>query len=232
MPCEHYKDALIEAAATGGVPRGELRAHLGACAFCRTAFAEEQSLVAAIDSGLRTTGNAEVPPSLLPRVRAALDEVATSRRGWTANWLALGAVAALVAVIFGAYSVRRRSSLENPVSTAVNTSTTNAVRPSPPSEIPNSEPFASGSAVPHVRAAIKQNPAVHETLASNNPLPEVLIPRDQEVLLAHYAQEWSRRKRAPLIAESADDATLALLEVAPIQIAQLDVKLMAEEKSQ
>jgi hypothetical protein len=232
MPCEHYKDALIEATATGADPQGELRAHLAACDDCRATLEQEQFLFTAIDSGLRTTANAEVPPSLLPRVRAALDEVTTSGRGWTANWLALGAVAALVVVIFGAYSIRRRSSLENPVSTAVNTSTTKAVPPSPPSQIPNSEPSASGSSVPHLRTAFNKNPAPQETLANRSPLPEVLIPRDQEVLLAHYAQEWSRRKRAPFLAESADDAPLAPLQVAPIQIAQLDVKLMAEEKSQ
>jgi len=43
MPCEHYQNALIEAAA-GFEPKGELRAHLAACAACRTAFAQEQSL--------------------------------------------------------------------------------------------------------------------------------------------------------------------------------------------
>ena len=231
MPCEHYKDALIEAAATGAGPQGELRAHLAACAPCRAAFEQEQSLFTAIDSGLRTSANDEVPPSLLPRVRAALDEVATSRRGWTANWLALGAVAALVVVIFGAYSVRRRSSLENRASTAVNASTKKAIPPSPPSQIPNSEPLTNRSSAPQVRTAFHKNSGPQETLA-RSPLPEVLIPRDQEVLLAHYAQEWSRRKRAPLVAKGADDEALAPLQVAPIQIAQLDVKLLAEEKSQ
>ncbi len=232
MPCEHYKDALIEAAATGVGPQGALRAHLAACDSCRVAFEQEQSLFTAIDSGLRATASDEVPLSLLPRARAALDEVATSRGGWTANWLALGAVAALVVVMFGAYSVRRRSSLENPVPTAANTSTTKAIPPSPPSQIPNSEPLANRSSAPHIRTAFNKNPVREETLARSSPLPGVLIPQDQEVLLAHYAQEWSRRKRAPLVAESADDQTLAPLQVAPIQIAQLDVKLLAEEKSQ
>ncbi len=231
MSCEDYKDALIEAAATGAGPQGELRAHLASCASCRRAFEQEQSLFTAIDSGLRTIVNDELPLSLLPRVRVALDEVATSRRDWTANWLALGAVAALVVVIFGAYSIRRRSSLENPASTAVNTSTTKAIPPSPPSQIPNSKPLANRSSAPQVRTAFHKNPGPQETLA-RSPLPEVLIPRDQEVLLAHYAQEWSRRKRAPFLAESADDAPLAPLQVAPIQIAQLDVKLLAEGKSQ
>src|SRR5256884_9244256 len=35
MLCEHYKDALIEAAASGAAPSGELREHLAECASCR-----------------------------------------------------------------------------------------------------------------------------------------------------------------------------------------------------
>ena len=67
MPCQHYKDALIEVAASGSAPQGELRVHLDECASCRAAFAEEQSFFAAIDSGVRAAANIDVPPSLLPR---------------------------------------------------------------------------------------------------------------------------------------------------------------------
>ncbi len=241
MPCENYKDALTEAAASGADPANALasnakiaalRAHFESCASCRTAFAEEQALFISIDAGLHATANAEVPASLLPRVRAALGEAATPRRGWSANWLALGAVAATVVAIFAAYSVRRGSSFENPVSTAANTSTTKGVLPSPLGQILNPEPFASRSSAPHVRKVFSKNHASPETLASRNSLPQVLVPRDQEMLLVHYAGEWGRRKRAPLVAERAAEISLAPLEVAPIQIDQLDVKLLAEEKSQ
>ena len=72
MLCEHYKEALIEAAASGAEPHGDLRAHLDGCAGCRAAFEQEQALFASIDGGLRVTANADVPASLLPRVRARL----------------------------------------------------------------------------------------------------------------------------------------------------------------
>ncbi len=70
MLCKHYKVALIEAAASSAQPQGDLRAHLEACASCRAAFEQEQSLFASIDAGLHVAANAEVPASLLPRVRA------------------------------------------------------------------------------------------------------------------------------------------------------------------
>jgi hypothetical protein len=69
-------------------------------------------------------------------------------------------------------------------------------------------------------------------LAASNPEPEVLVPRDQEVLLARYAEQWRGRKRAPLLAENYGESNLEPLQIAPIQIAQLDVKLMSEEQGQ
>ena len=64
-------------------------------------------------------------------------------------------------------------------------------------------------------------------------MPEVLVPRDQDILLAEYAEQWRLHKRGPLLLAQNSDATiLAPLQVAPIQIAELDVKLLADEKSQ
>ena len=80
MPCENYREALTEAAAADAVPSGELRSHLDACASCRVAFTEEQQLFAAIDTGVRASANAEVPASLLPRVRVQLNEQSVPER--------------------------------------------------------------------------------------------------------------------------------------------------------
>ena len=82
MPCKHHKDALIEAAASGAQPQGDLRAHLDVCAPCRAAFEQERSVFASIDSSLHITANADVPHSLLPRVRARLDEAAEPQSRW------------------------------------------------------------------------------------------------------------------------------------------------------
>lgn len=100
MPCEPYQNALIEAAASGTVPQGELRAHLAACAACRTDLAQEQSLFSSMDQGLRAAANAEVPASLLPRVRARLAEEAAPRRMWTQPLIFAGASVALAFAIF------------------------------------------------------------------------------------------------------------------------------------
>ena len=122
MPCQHHKEALIEAAAGNLQPQGELRAHLDACTTCRAAFEQEQSLFASIDAGLHVAANAEVPASLLPRVRARLDEASAPRRIWAANWLVLASAAAIIVALFVARAVWRPNIVRKPVETAGKTS--------------------------------------------------------------------------------------------------------------
>jgi hypothetical protein len=232
MSCESYKEALIQSATLGIESQSELRAHLAACASCRSAYAEEQSLFASIDAGLHKNANAEVPASLLPRVRARLDEEATIHRSWLLNWRSLAGAAAIVAVFFAAHTVWRTSVKQQPVEMATKTNP-----PSPVDSLPQDHNSIAGAtpeqnSVSQPRTSIVRNLVPHATLAARNPEPEVLVPPDQEVVLARYAEQWRQRKHAPLVVENSDQTILAPLQVTPIQIAQLDVKLLAEEKSQ
>jgi hypothetical protein len=61
---------------------------------------------------------------------------------------------------------------------------------------------------------------------------DVLVPRDQEVLLARYSEQWRSRKTKTVLAEVSGETTLEPLQLAPIQIDQLDVKLLAEGQTQ
>jgi hypothetical protein len=230
MPCEHYEDALIEAAATGAPPQGELRAHLNGCASCRAAFEQEQSLFAAIDSGLRISANSEVPASLLPRVRAHLDEEAGVHRGWFTNWLVLAGAAVVVIALF-VFSALWRTNVGQPTgqSTANNvTSPPIAARPPRPLA---AQPSPGGNLPSRPHAARPTGSTPPGTSAGRSAMPEVLVPRDQELLLTSYAQRWLVRKRPPLAASGGNETAVAILEVAPIQIAQLDVKLLTEDGS-
>jgi hypothetical protein len=226
MPFEHHKDALVEAAATGVEPQGELRIHLEACDSCRAAFAEEQALFASIDAGLQATVNAEVPVSLLPRVRARLDERGTPERSWIINRFVLASAAIVIIVFFTARAVRNTSVGHEPVETSVKT----IVPPHP--QVPVvAQPTEKHYLPPGQFAAVKNHPAP-ETPVRKKAEPEVLVPRDQEILLAEYATQWNLRKRGPLVGQDSDTSIMALLQVAPIQIDELGVKLLAEEKQQ
>jgi hypothetical protein len=227
MPCQHYKDALIEAAASGVSPQGGLRVHLDACAACRATFEREQSLFASIDAGLRVTANAEMPASLLPRVRARLDEESAPHRVWRLNWFVLASAAVMVVAFIAAHTLWRPSITEKPVETA------GKVDAKPPqNQNPSLAPSVQNNSPSQRQLAVGKNSPVPETLVRGKALPEVLVPRDQEVLLAEYAEEWRLYKRAPLIAQGFDATVLELLQVAQIQIDELDVKLLADDKSQ
>jgi hypothetical protein len=233
MPCQHHKDALIEAAASGVEPQGELRGHLAGCAECRATFEQERSLFASIDSGLRVAANAEGSVSLLPRVRARLDveSVVPSRR-WAGNWLVLASAAVIVAGIFVARVAWRPVVRENPSIDSREKSSSAPAPRSPQVDAHNSERIAKNNPAPAQQTLVAQNSPKAGMTSSRHSGPEVLVPKDQEVLLAEYAEQWRQRKHAPLLAQDSDATILAPLQVAQIQIAELDVKPLAEEKSQ
>jgi hypothetical protein len=232
MPCEHYKNALIEAAANGAQPQGDLRGHLDACASCRATFEQEQSLFASIDAGLHFAASAEVPASLLPRVRARLDEAAVPRSAWVTYWFALASAALVVVAFFAARVVWRTNVIQKPVETAEKTIV--PPRVTPPAQKQNSAglPPVEKNSVSQPQLATAKIPLAPETLVSGKTMPEVLVPRDQEVLLAEYAEQWRFHKHAPLLAQDSDATIVAPLQVAQIQIPELDVKLLADQKSQ
>lgn len=228
MPCEHYKTALIEVGATGAAAQGELRAHLSECASCRVTLNEEQSLFAAIDSGLHAGANAGVPPSLLPRVRAALGRVTIAPR-WSSSWFALVGAAVAAAAFF--LAVTKNNPQRTPANLVAN-------RTPAPQILPSSQGASSPAlskernSVPRTPVATAGNSGQAAELASQKPTPEILVPRDQELLLVSYAQEWGSRKRAPAVAGEVVQTAMVPLEVAPIQITELDVKPLADGDSQ
>jgi hypothetical protein len=232
MPCKHYKEALIEAAASGFQPQGDLRAHVNACDSCRAAFEQEQSLFSSIDAGLQVTANAEMPPSLLPRVRARLQQESALSRSWLTNWLVLASAAGVLVTLSAVHAVWRTNVVQKPVETAGKTIVPPRVTLPAQKQNPAVLPPMKKNSVSQLHLAIAKNSRAHETLIRRKTMPEVLVPRDQEVLLAEYAEQWRFHKRAPLLAQDSDATILAPLQVAQIQIAELDVKLLADQKSQ
>ena len=229
MPCEHYKDALIDAAASGVAPCEELRAHLAECLPCREAFLNGQSLFAAIDSGLHTVANSEVPPSLFFRVRIALEE--TSRKpAWFSDALVLATAAGIVLAVFATHTIRRTRDGRERANIAVKT----IVRPPKPAasqetmESSDRLTKPSLSTRPFIGRSFRA-PGRGDTVGAS---PQVLVPRDQGALLASYAKQWYGQKHAPLMAGEEASVPLEPLEVSPIQIPQLDVKPLAEQGSQ
>jgi hypothetical protein len=232
MPCKHYKDALIEAAASGAEPEGDLRAHLAGCADCRAAIEQEQSLFTFIDAGLHVAANAEVPASLVPRVRARLEEVSVPRRIWATEWLVLASAAVLVVAFFSARALWPPSVVHQPVESEENPVVPPlAITPSQ-HHAPVFGPTVEKNSARQRHDVVAKLPPWHEAQARGKITPEVLVPRDQEILLTEYAVQWSLHKHPLLLAQEFDATILSPLQVVPIQIDELGVKLLAEENFQ
>ena len=181
MPCEHYKDALIEVAASCSAPHGDLRAHLRECPSCQSAFLEERSLFAAIDSGIHTSANAEVPASLLPRVRVALNEAARPGLRWVRSVVFASASVALASVIF--LVVRPRHAAPDDI--AWLSPGTGASRPVSAVSANPEKSSRESTQVTAVRAGhshTAQNSTQLHSAASSR--PEVLVPPDEREAFA------------------------------------------------
>ena len=224
MPCQHHKNALIEAAASGSHPQGELRAHLDVCLDCRAAFEREQSLFASINTGLHVTANAEVPASLLPRVRARLNEEIAPQRRWIQPMTFAAASVALAFVIFlfawphdASPDRQAKQTPQLPVSET----------PVTDDRHPNS---GSGSQIVSFNRT-----RVHSTLlrpvASSQ--PEVLVPPDEREAFSRFVAVLDERREVALAlvtpAPLTEDESPSL---EPLQINGLEIKPLAGTESE
>jgi len=102
MPCEKYKEALVEAAASGAALPNALREHVQACEHCAAMLAGERALFAAVDVGLHKAANAKVRPSFVPNVQTTLATETVPTRNPIPAWglvCATGALALAVAFL-------------------------------------------------------------------------------------------------------------------------------------
>jgi hypothetical protein len=220
MLCQNYKDALIEAAASGSEPQGDLSSHLAGCADCRAGFEQEQALFASIGAGLQVVANSDVPASLLPRVRARLGEAGGLQRRWFHPWVFATASVALALAIF--LSARPHRTIpdsqanEAPQSLVSHTSLTKAGNQN-----------SSASAQVTSSAVNKSQTRVHPTLlrpvASSQ--PEVLVPPDEREAFARFVAVLGERREVALALvtpapQTKDEST----GLEPLQINGLEIK--------
>jgi hypothetical protein len=231
MTCEDYRGALIESAAAGTVSVGAAAAHLADCAACRAAFAEEQSLFASIDAGLCVTANAEIPPSFVPRVRALITEQSVLPRTWAPARMVF-AVAVAASVVILAVQVARHARIDQQRKAPANRElASDVVAPAAPRGVLRS---GSASVSPSI-VEKRRSGATTKTHQKTPPLDiaetEIIVPPDQELILASYAQ-YLRRQGLPVVVVDAPESAFQPLKIELIQIAELDVKPLADNYSQ
>jgi hypothetical protein len=228
MLCEQNKEILIDAVASGEPLPLDLRTHLDSCVSCRTAFDDERRLLAAIDSGLGAAANATVPPSLLPavHVRLAQEDASHVQRSSSVNWVYLAAAA----VVLIALSLPR---LNRDAVKTMHQDAAGSVATSKPRRdfLPRPDQKAGNvvAAVGPCHRCGRSGPAVTRISTPRDGLNiaqmQVLVPPDQELLLADYAralQQRSLRLRTSNLSEpSSLSSPIDLIEVAQVQLLPL-----------
>jgi hypothetical protein len=220
MPCKHYKNALIEAAASGAEPPGDLRAHLAGCADCRVTFEQERSLLASIDAGLQVTANPEVPTSLLPRVRARLDEVDTRQLRWFQPLVfAAASIALALAILLFARpphsnpGIQAKQTPQIPVDEAPGANTAHQ-SPGPGAQIVSANATNSQT---RVRSTLSR------PVASSQ--PEVLVPPDEREAFARFVAVLGERRELALALVTAPPQMKEVPSgLEPFQINGLEIK--------
>lgn len=220
MSCEKYKAALIGAAAIGEDAASDdaslaVRSHSESCRSCAAELAEQRSLLAAIDTSLARTMNAPVPAAMLQRIEARIAQQKPSR-SLNLSWLyAAAALATTAALLLFALSHQHMHKSNSQFTTLAKTAKSSSdhrpetmtaiLQPASPQEIRTDR-------MQHVRTAARAR-------------PEVLVPPDQELLLAAYAQKL--RDQKPVLQASLgglspiEPSTIAATEIRNLEIKPL-----------
>jgi hypothetical protein len=209
MFCESWREPLTDAAISGEQPSRDAASHLSGCGACRSAFAEERQLFAAIDHGLHAAANAEVPASLVPRVRVAIAEQ-PARTAWRIPvWAFAGAALLVIAAL--AYEWSR------PTHSARLPEVTDSTPAAPP------QPKISDPGPRFVVAPPALTPSVQPTTArtvSTRREPEVLVTGEDHANLLRYLNQVRARNvnsAAPQVIVAGDTS------IKPLEIVQLDM---------
>jgi hypothetical protein len=228
MPCENYREALTEAAATDSAPSRELRSHLDVCASCRAALAEEQQLFAAIDTGLRAAANAELPPAFLPRVRVSLENASASQRRLAPFLIFAATSAAIVLMVF--IAARPRQEIKD--------TQARQIFSVPPRENPEISARSEANGTPAIaasshsyRAAPRRN-STPPNSASSTRLEVLVPPEEREAFARFISSQQARAKVVIAVMATAPDEKDALLSVKPLEIAELEVLPLASLESE
>ena len=218
MKCEGYRDKLVDALASGvGALGGELAAHLRECAECKKFYEAQVHLFGAIDLGVRAMVNEAVPSSLLPRVRAQMEEAHWPQFVWRPGWSIIA-----TAMVIGAVSV----AIVPWHKPAHYTVITNVLTDVP---MTMETPAVAPREMVHAVAKAKRGPS-HATTAPKEPvagLPEVIVLAEEREAFARFVAKVPEEPlKAVAFTRPAPAQQDLPVEIALLQIESLRMKLL------
>jgi len=221
MVCEKYKEALVEAAASGAVLPNALREHVQACEHCAAMLTGERSLFAAVDAGLHKAANAKVRPSFVPNVQATLATETVPTWNPIPAWglvCATGALALAIAFLSLPRGTSDKARIE-----AIN--------------VPSKVPAGAGEVVLNLALARKTRsseraykaPKQQNVSVAGSHEPEVLTqPEEEEFLKGFYATVRKPTGDAKVFVTDNREVTPKLLVIEQIEVKDLRIEDLDE----
>jgi hypothetical protein len=215
MNCRSAQEEIVDAMASREYElRGKLDRHVRECAGCSAFLASQTSLSAAVDSHLRLIANEPVPPSLLPGVRAQLDQEPAPRQ-WAFSWRFAAVAAAVVLLLAaGIRMLRSDTSGRAPEATA-------QVAPGSPSVNRAATVGPQAQQPARKTSRVIRKAGVH----AHSSAPEVLVlPEEQQAFrrfVSDISKDWDVAK---VSVAAAPDSADAAVEIALLTIENVEVK--------
>jgi hypothetical protein len=219
MSCQRVRREITEAFAAGGRPLSpEASGHVEACAACRDFYNEQQKLFRLLDNGLRALANHAVPPSLLPRVRAGLDQAPVVSRSWMSGWsLAVLACAVVLAVVLP--QVRQRP--QPPAKTQGTTQTVARSVENPPADGYSTQSVPPS---PVTRRHSATRPAGCTAQVPPAALEVIVLAEERDAFARFVAKLPVEQDVAVALTRPAPENADRPIEIALLQIKSLEVK--------
>ena len=225
MNCQSAREQIAETlAASREELTRETSGHVQSCAGCRAFYAQQAALFRAMDSGLTSMVNESVPPSLLPRVRARMEE---TRTPWFYRLLPVAAVLVIVCVI--AFPLVRRSFRSGGVQVAVIPKRSeNGVGPRQPlPEQPEKSGIPPATREQNPRHSARP-PAARRSAQTTE--VAVLVSSEESQGLLQLAMAVPRSPQwAQAMVHPAAPQSIQVAPIEPVEIASLEVNPLSEE---
>jgi len=214
MFCESFRAALSDAALRNERPRGDTEAHLARCASCRESFSQEQALSEFLDSELRSLANADVPPSLVAKVRRQIAGLPESRTRFSPLLTYAAAGLAVLTIVF-ALAVRSRVPLVQRQDLSREAS----------ASAPGEQNTPPSQNAPVRKLVVNHQPGSGRRRAIMQAQPEVLVAAEEQLGLQRYAASLNiAGAERPAVVK-----TNAATEITPLEIAGIDVRRLTIE---
>jgi anti-sigma factor RsiW len=218
MNCRSAQEKIVDAMASRepGL-RGDLDQHVRECAGCHAFLASHASLASAIDSHLRLIANEPVPPSLLPAVRARLEQEAAPRQ-WIFSWRFAAVATVVVLLVATVIGMRDSDKPGRPKETTAKVAHGSPDVNRPPtvsSQIQLPAPKASRFA-----AAVRK-----ASIPAHSSAPEVLVLPEEQQAFRRFVSDISKdRASANALVSAAPDSGDGPVEIALLAIENVEIK--------